>query len=425
MLDYFLLGEDVISMSVDERRRQHREQIRYIDYTEGIHTLRLRKRKEDYFGDNGRNGDTDLVYSVILNGNRVRKLIDDSFMNTAIHKIPVRIERSYLEEDAFGGGTARDYPNFYSAVEAFVKGAKARCFDKKTGEKVKIDRVILTGGATVMPFIQEIIRNVFQTTDIEINQPSKNRHFSVAKGLTYMGYVELMTCQELERMKVEIHQKFENIRDKIYASIQNSCSEAIWKEIYVEQMNQWVENEEMETLSDWVEMPYHRPVYDVGLGIRTVLEQEKVIEEINDSLTENFCKLFPKEPDDYMFKVKQDDIISAFQEDLRKVRIKLKNVLGTVQNLRNFLSRIPFIEVKTIDWDTKLSPDEKARIRDGVLHNKAKTMNSLSGDIESKIVSVKENIYNTLLENVDCTLEEYMKGLAPYFVRRYVDGKDY
>lgn len=411
-------------ISVDQRKAEHDEKVAMIDFNEGVHTIELRKRKEDYFGPDGNRAYDDNRYSIYMNSSRKRWDIDHAFMDLAIKKMPVRVERSYLdEEDKFGGNDTQDYTSFWQAIQAFVKGAKARCIDEKTGEEWKIDRMILTGGATVMPFVQEIIREVFQVeqNQIKLERPSLVRRFSVSRGLAYMGYVELKKYQELIRMEQSMHKKLESLREKISAQVRTTCKEEIWKEVYIKQIEQWVEDPSMKTLHDWIQMTYHIPIDIVRNDLGELMRREGVIKEMNQTLEENFHKLFPKADCEYHYKIEQEDILTAFEGELKQIQIYLFDLLDIRQKVRNLFV---FLGAKEIRWHTKLSISEKKGIQNHIKEHKNEILNKLGAQIESKTQEAVIRIYETMIQNMNRSLEIYIEGLTPYFVRSAADVKN-
>jgi len=143
-----------------------------------------------------------VVYSTgleLAGQGKIRSDIDEDFMHKVIHDIPVRVLDSQLDKNGLACFGTTDYPGFYAATEAFMESVKAMC--EAVG--VMPDRIILTGSASVMPFIKELITEVFYKKsilsksgisfirgadkDVRISKPA----LSVSEGLAFMGYVEL------------------------------------------------------------------------------------------------------------------------------------------------------------------------------------------------------------------------------------------
>lgn len=411
-------------ISVDQRKAEHEAKVGMIDFSEGVHTIALRKRKEEYFGSDGNRAYDDNRYSIYMNDSRKRWDIDHKFMELAIRKMPVRVERSYLdEEDEFGGNHTQDYDSFWQAMQAFVKGAKARCIDKTTGEELSVDRIILTGGATVMPFVQEMIREVFQVekNQIKLERPSQMRRFSVSRGLAYMGYVELKKYQEWIKIKQYMHTKLEALKGKISAQVRTTCKEEIWNEVYIKQIAQWVEDSSMKTLHDWVQMTYHIPIDVVKKDLGEFIKRERVMEELNRALKENFYQLFPNAVGEYHYKMEQEDILTAFEGELKQIQIHLYDLLSIKQKIQNFLF---FFGLRKIRWNTELSASEKIEIQNHIKEHKQEILNKLGIQVELSTQGAVSRIYTTIIQNIDESLEIYIEGLTPYFVRSAADVKN-
>ena len=419
MLDIFLLDEENARLPVNERRAAHDKMIQEIADNEGRATLQLRQRKENYFGPNGNNGDDMARHAVFRSGKRVIKNIDQSFMRLAIEQMPVRVERSYIDEkDAFGGNKTQDYNSFYEAIEFFCKGAKARCTDKKSNKEVKLDRIILTGGATVMPFVQEIVERVFevQKNKIKLEKPDDNRHFSVAKGLAYMGYAELTRQKELKVIQEKIDLKIRNIMPEVVKQVRNTCMAGLWNQIYEINMLLWAAGTSEKSVSDWENMKHDIPVDTIIIDLKKFLEDRKVTKSINDALDAHFKKLFPNSDRKYEFEIKQTDILASFGNCLRQIKTKPKNMFGAMQRMKNY-----FGTKNAISPDKKLTSAERQTIQNRIKKRKADIKEDLKLQIEAETTGLESLLYHTMTENINNSLEAYMDGLMPYFVREAAD----
>lgn len=411
LFDLCILDEKTAKQDVSTRKTAHDNVMRPqnpLDKAEGFYTVRLRQIKEDFYGTTG-NAEQTGVISFLNQGNPTRKIIDSKVMDIAINKMPVRVERSYLDgNDQFGGNSSKDYDSFREAVEDFFKGAKARCFDRKTGEKVEIDRIILTGGATIMPFVQDIAKKVFEVEKkgITLEKPGDDRHYSVSNGLAYMGYVELTKSNELKKLKNSVHKTMEEIRPNIDRSILKSCTDKIWQECYIDQINQWVKDSSAKTLQKWSDIRYHIPFDAVRNDVSNLLEKEKVVEQINEILDTHFHQLFPQKGLQYQYNIQRDDILTAFIGQLPSIDCPLKNMLSLGQKL-----------LKKINLTTELTQKEKEKIQKNTKNNKNAIRKDLWQQITVKTEHARKQIYNTMLHGIDESLEVYMESLTPYFVK--------
>lgn len=423
LFDILLLGQGAVSFSFAQRRMERDKKMKTGSYdrTEGQLIGELRRRKESFYGPDGTNGRKDDGLTAFWNDKKVRIDLDNETMDIAVNKMPVRVERSYQDEtDMFGGNLTQDYGSFGEAVEFFFKGAKDRCFDKKTGAPVKIDRIVFTGGATVMPFVQETAREVFETekNKIEVERPSEDRHFSVSRGLAYMGYVELTKYHELKKIRERVCQKLESIRQSINSSIRGTCADRIWQECYIDQIARWTDDPSAETLNDWVKMPYQIPIDAVRENLGELLQKKELVKDINDILRENFQRLFPKESAAYAYQIQQDDILTAFSGQLPPIHLYLREILTTGQKLANKFSFINFLGLKRTEWDTVLTSEEKRKIRDRIKENKTVILADLRQKQVPQVTANAEScIYDTIMQNIDRSLEVYMESLTPYFVK--------
>lgn len=424
MLDLFFLEEKDVSIPVDKRKAIHEEAVKKLSDHEGNHILKLRKKKEEFFGPNGKDGEDLGRAAVWYDGRKIVKEMDEKFLRFAIEQMPVRVERSHMEEeDPFGGNRTQDYKSFRDAAEVFFQGAKARCFDRAANTPVAIDRIILTGGATVMPFLQEMIADVFEVekNGIRLERPAQDRHFSVSRGLAYMGYAELKKREQLAKIRKQVHGQFAAIRVKVSERIQAACMEKIWQQVYIGQIQEWVKDDTRHTLKDWIAMPYHIPVDAVRENVMGLLEEEQVLTDINEALEENFMRLFPKADRRYECRIEQGDIISAFEGNLNQIRIYLDDLLTFKTKACNLLS---FLGFRKISWNTALTRAEKIDIQTHITEHKMIILAKLKPQIEEETKEVASYVYQTILRNTDDSLEVYMDGLMPYFVREVSNVKD-
>lgn len=419
LFDICILGGETAGQNVLKRKAAHdkvMKPVNPLDNGEGFYTVKLRQIKEDFYGSKG-NDEWPGVLPLRYQGKPDKKIIDSEMMDIAINKMPVRVERSYQDEaDRFGGNVSQEYRSFREAVEVFFNGAKARCFDRKTGEKVAPDRIILTGGATIMPFIQEIVKNVFEVekNGIELEPPGVDRHYSVSNGLAYMGYVELAKRHELNKLKSSAHKKLEEIKKDVDSSVWNSCTNKLWQECYIEQIGEWVSNPSAKKIQNWVDIHYSLPIDAVRKDLGTLLEEKKVIEQINGILDAHFHQLFPQKGLQYQYRIQTEDILTAFSGQLQSINVSLWNMLGTGQKVAKVLS---FLGFRNININTELTQEEKRKIQSSIRDNKFAILEDLKTQVIEKTKEAREQIYNTMLHNIDKSLEAYMEDLTPYFVK--------
>ena len=211
LLHLILLGDEALTMSAKKRDdytnyiEDHNDEIRNIVKinSKGGELAKIRSAKEKYFGDDGVFVDENI--SVTLS-NKKEGVIHE-IMDKAFNKMSVVVDGVYQksEEDGFHCSEDFEYLSFSRALEDFFKGAKAKF--ERTNPGKKIDDIIVTGGATIMPQVDEIMYSVFGIEKNEINvvdNKDAERKYSVAKGCAYLGYIELYKQIILRELLEEI-----------------------------------------------------------------------------------------------------------------------------------------------------------------------------------------------------------------------------
>lgn len=268
-----------------------------------------------------------------------------------------------------------------------------------------------------MPFIQELARDVFEVdkNNIELNPPTDERHYSVAKGLAYMGYVELAKRDELKKLKEKIRAEVGKKKWTIDAKIKDVYVSAVRQEIFVSQMNQWLYDTSMKSLEDWYKIPWHAPVDEVRKGIQSLLEEEGIITLVEDELKKNFKILFPnQEEGKYTFEVKwNSSVMDSFSHEFKVIRLNKMDFLSWTQTAAMVLKNIT-------GSDTSLSYSDKEKIVKRAKAYDGKPYASLKEQVINNTVELRSRIYNAILEGFDETVESYMESNTPYFLQDYV-----
>lgn len=407
MLDLFLAdNEEEITAPIEKRLEMRKEKYDLMYPKQGQCLLELRKEKERYYGQTGCERRTG-IYEMTVNGTSRCRKINEEFMDCVVYQMPVFVRKSNLLEQE----EKECYPNFYEAVADFCRGAFRRCKDENQNPR-KIDRIILSGGATVMPFVKETVEEIFETEKKKIKMDrTDDPHSSVAKGLAYMGGVEIKKYIALETIRKKVHDRFQKIQPVLENQVQRSCADHLWQEIYVEQFQEWTQDDHMKTMRDWLHLPFSRPTYEMARDIQNILQNSHILAEIQTDMEESFRQLFPNAKENYRYEMKESDIIDSFEGDLSKIKIRLRTLLP-------FGMRLGLFGIgKTVTWDTVLTKEEKKRIQTYILNHKNSVMNRLSDEISDKTQNLKKNLYRTILSNMDAELEAYMESLTPYFIQ--------
>ena len=119
--------------------------------------------------------------------------------------------------------------------------------------------------------------------------------------------------------------------------------------------------------------------------------------------------------------MEQEEILTAFEGELKQIQIYLFDLLGTKQKIRNLFG---FLGAREINWHTELLVSEKIKIRDHIREHKNEILNKLGAQVEKKTQEAVSRIYTTILQNIYQSLENYVEGLTPYYVRGAADVKN-
>ena len=97
------------------------------------------------------------------------------------------------------------------------------------------------------------------------------------------------------------------------------------------------------------------------------------------------------------------------------------DLLDAKQKIRNLFG---FLGAREIGWHTELMTNEKIKIQIHIKEHKQDILSKLKAQIESRTQEAVSRIYTTMMQNIYQSLESYMEGLTPYFVRGAADVKN-
>lgn len=416
------------------------------------HVAMLRSKKEDYFGPNGDNGDPDLLYSVqLLNDDKqtVRKArcpIDQAFMQQVLDRIPIRVPDSYTGAVGSAYGCT-EYPSFSQAVLAFLQETKRQCAAHGCpADKV---RVILTGGASVMPFIGSQVRQVFgpnafgRDAQGHARPRSENPAFSVGEGLAFMGTVELSKRAELENLRALVRKELEDKSFQFRYQVIQSILNAAWGVIDRE-FTQWGQSHPCDTgilLKATLNLPpsFFEPITihaamdklewsaeankQVRLDLQNMLTKRKwgtdPPETLTDRLTgeiqKRFGVLFPGiRKSAYQFTIPSDLIGDALNgmTELTVSQLSYTKLFGLFNTIFGAAMDTPLPQPKRQQYAATV------RQRENTIR-KALEKHLSQGDGAADVRAATETIRETITEAMSRKIEDYIEDITPYFVERY------
>lgn len=398
----FADGDEGKLQSIDLRRKL-RESISFMGESGLADVIghQCREEKEKYYGSDGKRQKRGNLYAQTKKG-ELQQNVNPNFMEKVIRKIPVRVQDSYEEGEAlrpFQGYI--DYPSFFAATDAFIKGVKEACQDKGRMP----DRVILTGGASVMPFIREIIcREDNFGADI-LDERSMNPAFSVGEGLAFMGFVEAARYETFCKYEKIISEKVNNFDTAIRSAITSAYVDISWDSL-IKDFEVWAVCDKYgNTLTSGIQgAGLSIPVEEVSANLQGKLDQ--ILEDISQGLSESFRKLFGDHVKaDYCYKVNAADIQSIIMKEE-----KLQVATYSKGALLGFFGGI------FTDFNAPLSLTERCEKVNRVRERKQQVRNELSNQFNSKAFSVLDPIKNLLNQGMTEALESYLNECTPYFV---------
>lgn len=383
--------------------------------SQGAHILNLRKIKEAYFGPNGTDGDKlNLSYNSIFVKNgaqetQLKQAIDKAFMDDILTKYPITVKASYdsMKDETYG--------SFEAAVRDFLIQTKKAC------GKEKADRVILTGGASVMPLIGDLIREIFRQTKFFFfkkdvaSEHSVDPTFSVSKGLAVMGYVEFKKRKVRGELASRISAELKNHSAEIRDCVAKAYADLAWSRI-CRNLEEWVEttgssvpllsrkdDEKCGVTGDGTFTP---PIKKVQENITQYLKDSMLIGDVQQTIHDAFHELFPGTDRDYPFRADLDAVAQV--------------ISGTTA-----LDTIEFYPSQLLGWLRIMSqkyykpvPDKKERRKYArIITRREKTIRAglhtqLSKKASGAVDALSKHIETRMME----ALDEYMDTVTPFLV---------
>lgn len=415
MLDLLLAEGDEASMnSVDARLRMRREKSARIDgagrWAECV--AELRQRKEDFYGTDGDNGSSSNAYTVRLthDGGAVRKArldIDGNTMHKVVCDIPIRILDSYPETGAVYGTS--EYKSFYDATQAFMRGVKRMCARHGVGKV----RVILSGGASVMPFIGELVRSHFGEDAFgrdEAGRPrprSTNPAFSVGEGLAFMGYVLLLKYQVRRRMETLIRDRLEQMQSTVHGILLAPFVDEGWNAL-IRDLDLWAEKSAFgPSLDDAIAgNGFQFPAREISAKIEPSMQT--LFRDVGAKISAALKPILGEIDEPFSAGVDSKKI-----EEILKKTDQLKRI--------EYSKRVMFGFWTMMNTDMrKPVPREKRKTYvDLVRQRKSQVRASLNAQLLTRTRYALPAFNELLLDAMLKALDKYMDDIIPYFFDRY------
>lgn len=322
--------------------------------TEHGHKLALRILKEDYYGIRG-TGKMPQLYMPDLKNVKCNGLeqefefrVDKRAMQKALEEMPVR---AFRFEKGLSGKSRKMPPKTYKSwinaceeIYSYFYNKMSGYFTKPgdEGHTVVPDRIILSGGVSVMPEVQAAVKRVFGVQPTISPRPN----YSVSLGLGYVLGTEIRKKQLLNKLFSELANELPDV-DSLLKSIGDAGEDEEWGN-FVSAAEDWLQSpgyHSIVNLKDlWSTKYFNR---DLEASLRNGAERwykDKCLEKmIRDMLRRNFVQLFP----DYTQQFSADLSDISF-DGLGKTQVKIDdpfrycamegNTFKDDQDLQNFLN---------------------------------------------------------------------------------------
>lgn len=362
----------------------------------------LRTGKEDYFGPDGNNGIKSKGQWFEMNGapeGGAFLPINKKTMDKAIYRMPVFVPCTEYDEKDNPYKRSYIYRSYYDALAHFMDGVKEIFL---AGESAP--DVILTGGASVMPFVKQLIREKLGAEPVNSVQPS----YTVSRGLAYIGYAEIKKREELTAINQIINKVMEENKWELSYNIRTAFSE-------------WYIEERLKTLKGWKENGYGTSLdkaldttyyYDSKkLGEMDIVKEwwnNKVRSVIVKEIRERFETLYKNADVRYDFVINPRIVENAYKEGkTTQVNYRWADVFGGWTAFWFDPDKTDYTSDKRAKFygkalEHRTGMEEDVRQQQSVID----LSNEHAGEI---LTGFKKELYKDVVT--------YVEGLTPYIVR--------
>lgn len=420
MVDMLLAqGDKECMTSVAAREKMRKEKSRRLSGAMGRQELVIlaRKNKEDFYGKNG-SGSTPQILTCRFSGDEKPCILifDETSMEQVIFHVPVEVQPSYdddhelrpfLGEHAFTHHGS-EFNSFYDATKDFMAGTARACKSKG----VQPDRVILTGGASVMPFINELVKKYFGLTAFDEKQNvirSKNSAFSVGEGLAFMGFVEVAKRESLINYREKIDQYIDQL--KVAQDIRNAVKQAYTKEGWdslIRDLELWTVSDIYgKTINSGIQgKGFCQPTQEMAQDIQKTLNT--ICEDISKMISEEFKKLFKtKAPVAFHYRLQENKI----QDIINKCE-KMNKIIYSPFDLFGWWGGL------VTNFNTERTLSERRQFLATIKAHKSQVKEALDKQFWEKSQWIVEDFQKLLKMEMKEALEDYMEDCTPYFVEK-------
>lgn len=371
-----------------------------LDGNAALARFELRVKKEIFFGEDGKSGSGKDSIELGINGEYSTFKINNQTMEKVIYRMPIFVPCTESSERDNPYKSSYIYRSYYDALEHFIDGVREMYLAGGQAPDV-----ILTGGASVMPFVGQLIQKRWNVEPRNSDQPN----YTVSRGLAYIGYTEMKKQEELAAINKIIAGKFEENMGELSRKICESFS----KWYMVEWMNDFLQWKTSGTGVSLNEALSKKHFYDSSkIGEMDVVEKwwtDKVKPDIVGAIKERFEKLYKNTYIQYDFKINPQIVQNAYRQGgTTTIHYAWSDAIG--------LGSAIFLNPDRKDYDSA---------RRGKLYDKAEkrkdTMTEKIGRQDSVVELGNKHakeIQDGFKEELYKDVVTYVEGLTPYMVRQ-------
>lgn len=287
-----------------EKRNEDRPGIEFLGRTG--HKLGLRFAKETYYGPDG-DAEWDNTYQTSLeDGSKFKFEINEEVIKKATGEMPVRVVHYGVPKGDAIPQRSSNYGSWLEGVRAIYQGfyEKMRPLFSTPGDAHHLtvpDRIILSGGVSVMPEVQTIAEEVFGVKPILTDHPN----YTVSNGLAYVLGCEIRKANYLKELEDEAKELFADHSYSLKASLVAAGVDEDW-EIFRKSMESWAKDPKDSSIQDW-QNSFYQPLFNSNLttslqeGAKRWYYGEKLEENLSELLKKKFREMFPDYTDAFQY----------------------------------------------------------------------------------------------------------------------------
>lgn len=360
----------------------------------------LRTGKEAFFGKEGKGGTSGNAKRIEINGVTDYLPIDNKTMEKAIYQMPVFVPSTEQtdKENPYKGSYI--YRSYYDALSHFMEGVKEMFLAEEAAPDV-----ILTGGASVMPFVSQLVRGKFGVEPANSNQPS----YTVSRGLAYIGYAEIKKQEELLAINGIIENEIEKNKMSLSYDVKKAFSNWYVNALMADFEN-WKMYDSKMSLKDAINKTRYYSSKEIG-EMELVREwwTSNVKPEIVKQIKNRFEKLYKNADVQYDFVINPQIVENAYREgETTTIQYSWSDLLGFFSGL--------LLDPAKQDYPREQREKfyKKADDRRESLGAKIRCQQAVINLAEKHTGEILDGFMEELYKDVIT----YVEGLTPYIVRQ-------